>query len=394
MKKVNTFIIITFFSCVCYSQVSINKTGAPPNASAMLDITSNNRGVLLPRVFLLNLLDSITIPNPVPSLLVFNTNPNLEGGKGYYVWSGSNWTLMMSAANTFIRGKNRFLTQVNNDTREYFVHVPQSYNGTSRVPVVFMLHGTSGNGERFYNESGWVEVSEDENILTVFPSSWRYCIIDDGQVKNTTKWNTLPDAEWTLCPGQAGRDDIKFIKTIIGELKTKFSIDTSRIYLEGFSNGGQMAAKCAIEMSDVFAAIVENAGSFYLDTTYIPKRKLPVMFEIGNQDWGPGNWGPKVPLSNLNLVLNGTYPFAPVNSRFHTAADRHIRNFLLNPNYTIIGDTSNLVVGVYAGTSGNPLNVFRYVFVDDLRHAYPDGTKHWLEAARYHWAWMKQYSLP
>lgn len=394
MKQAILIILISLNSIINYSQVSINRTGTPPNSSAMLDINSTNRGVLLPRIFLQSLLDSVTIPNPAPSLLVFNTNPNLEGGKGYYVWSGNNWTLMMSATNSFIRGKNKFLTVVNNDVREYYVHVPKSYDGSTKVPVVFMLHGTSGNGEKFYNESGWVEVSEEENIITVFPSSWRYCIIDDGQIKNTTKWNILPDAEWSLCAGQTGRDDIKFIKTIITELKSKFKVDTSKLYLEGFSNGGQMAAKCAIEMSDIFAAIVENAGSFFLDTTYIPKRKLPVMFEIGNQDWGPGNWGPKVPLSSFNLVLNGTYPIAPVNNRFHTAVNRHIRNFLLNPNYTITGDTSYLMVGSYAGTSGNPLNIFRYVFVDELRHAYPDGTKHWLEAARYHWDWMKQFSLP
>ncbi|MEZ4893770.1 MAG: hypothetical protein R2778_12245 [Saprospiraceae bacterium] len=53
-------------------------------------------------------------------------------------------------------------------------------------------------------------------------------------------------------------------------------------YLVGFSNGGAMAAKCAVEMSDVLATVVESASSpFYLDSvTYTPKRKLPVTFQI------------------------------------------------------------------------------------------------------------------
>lgn len=251
-------------------QVGINTNGAAPHPSAMLDISSNSKGVLLPRVFLSNMFDTVTIPNPALSLLVFNINPNLEGGRGFYTWGGNGWILIMSAANSFVKGKNRFLIQVDGDTREYFVHVPTNYDGTTNLPVVFMLHGTSGNGEKFYNESGWVEVGNDENIITVFPSSWRYCIITDGVQKNTTKWNTLPDADWSLCTGQTARDDIKFLKRVITELKAKFAVDTTKIYLEGFSNGGQMAAKCTIEMSDIFAAIVENAGSFTLILLMFP----------------------------------------------------------------------------------------------------------------------------
>jgi len=395
LKKQYLIFLTIFCSVASYGQsVSINNNGSAAHPSAVLDVKSSSKGFLLPRVFLNGLLDSSTIQHPAVSLLVFNTNPALEGGLGFYAWGGNNWTLMMSAANSFVRGKNRFLTVVDGDAREYFVHVPNSYDGVTRVPVVFMLHGTSGNGEKFYNESGWVEVSEDENIITVFPSSWRYCIVDNGVLKTTTKWNTTPDAEWVFCAGQTPRNDIKFFKRMITELKAKFSVDTSRIYLEGFSNGGQMAAKCTIEMSDVLAAVVENAGSFHLDTTYIPKRKLPVMFQIGNGDWGPGNPGPYIPLTYLNLILDSTFPSALVITRFNKAANRHVRNFGLNPNYNIIGDTSALVVGAYQGLSGNPRNIFRYVFVDDLRHVYPDGTRHWLEAARYHWAWMKQYQLP
>jgi polyhydroxybutyrate depolymerase len=76
-------------------------------------------------------------------------------------------------------GKNRFTLTIGGDVREYFVHVPELYNEGNATPVVFMLHGTSGDGDRFYNISGWKEVGEAENILTVFPSSWQYCIIDD-----------------------------------------------------------------------------------------------------------------------------------------------------------------------------------------------------------------------
>lgn len=292
----------------------------------------------------------------------------------------------------YVKGKNRYTINTDGDTREYYVHVPQSYTGSTAVPVVFMLHGTSGDGEQFYNHSGWREVGEDENIITVFPSSWRYCIFDDGVQKNTTKWNTPPDAEWFFCNGQTPRNDIKFLNSVINDLNTKFKIDNKRIYLSGFSNGGQMAAKCAIELSDKLAAVVENAGSFYKDTVYIPKRKTPVMYQVGNEDYGPGNTGPAIPLSKLDTLLR-TPGLSFYNGKFYRTANNHVRNFGLNPNFTIAGDTNAVVVATYQPLTSAGFE-FKYILVKGLGHQYPNGDNHWMEAARVQWAWMKQYSLP
>jgi len=292
----------------------------------------------------------------------------------------------------YVVGKNRFTTQIDGDTREYYVHVPTKYNANTVTPVVFMLHGTSGDGEKFYNISGWKEVGETENILTVYPSSWQYCIIDDGVQKTTTKWNVQP-AEWSPCAGQTLRNDVKFLNTIISELKAKFNIDSKRIYLAGFSNGGQMAAKCTIEMSDKFAAIVESAGSFYADTTYVPLRKMPTTYQVGNEDYGSENTGPAIPLSLLDSLLSTTGLPSPF-SRFHRIARVHVRSFELDPNFTISGDTNTVAIATYAPLTPNPNNSFRFALIKGLAHAYPNGTNHWLEAARVNWAWMKNYTLP
>jgi polyhydroxybutyrate depolymerase len=287
-----------------------------------------------------------------------------------------------------VKGKNRFTTNIDGDEREYYVHVPQSYTGTSTVSVVFMLHGTSGDGEKFYNNSGWKEVGEDEGIITVFPSSWRYCIIDEGVQKNTTKWNTVP-AEWTFCAGQTPRNDIKFLNTIITELNTKYKIDNKRIYLAGFSNGGQMAAKCGIEMSDKFAAIVQAEGSFSRDTTYTPLRKLPVTLQYGNQDYGPGVTGDPVALSKLAVILN-----TPGSNILYRSASTHTKSFGLNPAFVISGDTNSVAIATYKSLTPGSVNDFRIAFVKGLAHQYPNGDNHWMEGARVNWAWFKQYSMP
>ena len=57
----------------CFAQnVGINSSGALPDSSAGLDISSTNKGLLIPRVALTSTLDVFTIPSPATSLLVYN----------------------------------------------------------------------------------------------------------------------------------------------------------------------------------------------------------------------------------------------------------------------------------------------------------------------------------
>ena len=77
------------------AQVGIGTTA--PNASSMLDITSTNTGLLIPRVALTSTSDVTTIASPVTSLLVYNSgfSPN-----GYYYWNGSLWVQLATVNNT------------------------------------------------------------------------------------------------------------------------------------------------------------------------------------------------------------------------------------------------------------------------------------------------------
>ncbi len=70
--------------------VAINPTGTPPNSNAMLDINSSSKGILIPRV---NLVDSA---NPVSGvkpngLMVWNDNNSFDKGIGFYYWMVNKW---------------------------------------------------------------------------------------------------------------------------------------------------------------------------------------------------------------------------------------------------------------------------------------------------------------
>ena len=67
--------------------VSINNTGNPPDPSAVLDVNSANKGMLIPRVSLQSTTDITTISSPANSLLVYNTNASMTGGGvGFWYW--------------------------------------------------------------------------------------------------------------------------------------------------------------------------------------------------------------------------------------------------------------------------------------------------------------------
>lgn len=285
-------------------------------------------------------------------------------------------------------GKNEFTTSVDGIKREYIVSVPKGYDGTVAFPVVYMLHGTSGDGEKFYNISGWKELGEKENVITVFPSGLSYCIIDDGEQKKTSKWNTINYTSWQYCSDVTPPDDVKFLKQSMDELGRKYNINKKRIYFVGFSNGGQMCARLSIELGDRIAAIVESGGSFAYDTTYTPVRKVPITFQKGNGDYGPGNEGPFIPLSKLDSLLQLPQ------FQIYKIAQTHIKSFDLNPNNTITGDTNRVVIATYTPNDGNTTNNFNIAYISGLKHQYPNGTNHWLNGAQVNWAWLKDFSLP
>ncbi|MBX7177396.1 MAG: hypothetical protein K1X68_11545 [Saprospiraceae bacterium] len=286
--------------------------------------------------------------------------------------------------------KFTYNTVVDSVKREYIVHVPSTYDSSKKVPVVFMLHGTSGDGELMYATSGWVEMSNKEGFIAVFPSSLRYRIIDNGEYKTITKWNTQPDADWDFQSGENPKDDVKFLRKVLQEVSTKYSIDVHRVYLNGFSNGGSMAAKCSIEMSDVLAAVCSNASAFFTDTFYTPKRKIPYLFEVGNLDYGPGNVGPEYPPVPMNLfdTLISTPGLKYLNGKHFRIANNCIRNFSLKSEHSkIVGDTNFALLTTYYPEDPKDTHEFKYIFVKNLGHGYPN----WAPVK--HWEWLQQFTL-
>ncbi|MEI6348558.1 MAG: tail fiber domain-containing protein [Bacteroidota bacterium] len=87
MKQILTiialFLLVTFSA---YAQnVGINADGSSPDGSAMLDVKSTSKGLLIPRM---TAVQKTAILSPVAGLMVYQT----DATAGFYFWNGSAWT--------------------------------------------------------------------------------------------------------------------------------------------------------------------------------------------------------------------------------------------------------------------------------------------------------------
>ncbi len=83
------FILFTGLAATAQN-VAINTDGSQPNASAMLDIKSNSKGLLIPRM---TTAEKAAIASPANGLLIYQT----DATPGFYYYNGTAWTPVSNA---------------------------------------------------------------------------------------------------------------------------------------------------------------------------------------------------------------------------------------------------------------------------------------------------------
>jgi polyhydroxybutyrate depolymerase len=99
-------------------------------------------------------------------------------------------------------------------------------------------------------------------------------------------------------PAQA--DDIAFFNQMLDQLGTKFSVDASRVYAAGLSEGGFMSLRLGCALGDRIAAIAAVGAAMPKTMICLPTRPVPMVMINGSSD-------PIVPYGggtehNLNLA--------------------------------------------------------------------------------------------
>ncbi|MEL6812378.1 MAG: hypothetical protein AAFP76_13690 [Bacteroidota bacterium] len=88
-----SFALLLFGGVTMNAQIGINTT--TPANGAVLDVSSTDKGFLMPRVTLTGTDDTSTVPSATTGVMVYNTNTVASGSAkitpGFYYWDGASW---------------------------------------------------------------------------------------------------------------------------------------------------------------------------------------------------------------------------------------------------------------------------------------------------------------
>ena len=163
-------------------------------------------------------------------------------------------------------------TVVSNDlVRSYHIHLPSNYDVSSAFPLLIALHGRLGTGKKMIKQTGFNGIADREGFIAVYPEGFKRGWADGRGITHADK---------------QGVDDVAFMDKLIKVLQEKISIDHTRIYIAGHSNGGFMAQRLAIERSHKFTAVAVVAASLseWLASRFTPSRSMPILFIHGTAD--------------------------------------------------------------------------------------------------------------
>ena len=155
--------------------------------------------------------------------------------------------------------------------REYFLYVPDSYDGTTAVPILFNFHGFGGSVEEFIEYADLRSVAETNTFILVYPQG--------SCLEGSSHWNPCPNGP----DNKSEADDFGFIEAMINQISSEYNIDLDRVYAGGYSNGGMMAYGLANYKSDLIAAVASVSGTM-LNCTGSTNHPMPVVHLHGTSD--------------------------------------------------------------------------------------------------------------
>lgn len=132
-------------------------------------------------------------------------------------------------------------------TRSYLLYIPSSYEEDKPSPLLIVLHGRPSNAQRMADLTGFNSRAEKNGFLVVYPQGI--------------------DQHWNYLHGISGfkehPDDSGFLLKVVDVVTENYSIDESRIYVTGISNGGFMAQRLACYAPGRFAGFASVAAGGY-----------------------------------------------------------------------------------------------------------------------------------
>lgn len=150
--------------------------------------------------------------------------------------------------------------------RQYQLIVPERYDGTTPLPIVFALHPDVISNKVIPPMVGFPDMAATYDFIGVSPSG-----LIDGTIPYWMAVRTEP-------PGH----DIVYFDDLLDQLEAELCVDPSRVYATGMANGAQMASLLGCQLGDRITAVAPLAGPEWPPECDGPS--VPVIAFMGDKD--------------------------------------------------------------------------------------------------------------
>ncbi len=172
---------------------------------------------------------------------------------------------------------------VDNQLRESLVYLPCNFNSEDdyKRPLVIVLHGARLTGKIAKAVTKFDELACKKNFLVAYPDALN------------KQWNDGRGYGFT--PSYFVNDD-KFILRLAKILQEKYNTNPKKVYLVGYSSGGMLAQKIAMQSAEKIAGIgivAATMPTMQYNLQLKPNQPMPVVMINGTHDhafpWRGGN---------------------------------------------------------------------------------------------------------
>lgn len=164
--------------------------------------------------------------------------------------------------------------QVDERERGYGVYLPNP--PPERPGIVLVLHGSNSSAAQIRQWTGYEfdQLADARGVLVAYPDAYKHT------------WNECRKAG-PYPAKQEKVDDVAFLTHVIDGLVSEYGADASQVFVFGYSNGGQMAMRMALEKPDRVTKFAVVAASWpAADNNVCPAMgpTRPALFINGTRD--------------------------------------------------------------------------------------------------------------
>jgi polyhydroxybutyrate depolymerase len=138
-----------------------------------------------------------------------------------------------------------------------------------KLPLLIVLHGRGQSESSVLSMTGFLRLAQQRQAVLLLP------------VGEQRSWNVGHG-----CCGFAGvhqASDVPFVAAIVADALRRWPIDSQRVYLVGYSNGGKLAYRAVCEHPALFAAVA-TYGAVPLSPCSPGTPGVSIMLAAGSED--------------------------------------------------------------------------------------------------------------